>query len=444
MAIDIKQVRNLQSELNGIVYAGLPNLVYSNVLTSATDTIDIPDLNFSAAKYYEVYVNLVFAIGTATTFKIYAGDPTLDTTDTNYNTRKIIDGSSSGVNAPEFATLDTSGHSLSIKMICGQHSDGKFFVIGTGAKGGSTPTGILKLIKSVSTFGNVTALRLFATQATGFPAGASIQVFKLNGPGFDSGMWDVIIEDQKTQNTPAGTFTAGSFLTRDLNTFVVNVNSIATLGSNQFTLPPGTYDITWSAPAHNVQRHQTALYSVTAAAIVAYGGNSFSLFGGGGSTTHSEGATRVTIDSSTVYELQHRCESTKSSDGFGVESNFGTEVYARVCIKRLSDVQIERQLTPFDIDNTDSPYTLTSAGVILYVDTSSGSVTINLPTIVGNDDDVVTVRKVSTDANDIVVVPNGSQEIEGVNGNYSFNDEAVRAVSFRCKASGASQGWWLI
>lgn len=48
---------------------------------------------------------------------------------------------------------------------------------------------------------------------------------------------DVIIEDQKTSGTNGGTATSGARETRTLNTLVYNAGSLASLASNDFTLP---------------------------------------------------------------------------------------------------------------------------------------------------------------------------------------------------------------
>lgn len=143
----------------------------------------------------------------------------------------------------------------------------------------------------------------------------------------------VYIRDEKAQNTSGGTFTLGLWRTRDLNTKVTDTGGICTLAANQFTLPAGTYRILASAPAYDVKRHQTRLYNVTDSAVTLLGTSEYLLDTVGGQT-RSIIAGIFTIAASKVFEFQHQCEVTTASNGFGVASNFTTEVYAEVEIWR--------------------------------------------------------------------------------------------------------------
>jgi len=144
--------------------------------------------------------------------------------------------------------------------------------------------------------------------------------------------WDVIIEDQKPQGTNGGTFTSGAWRTRDLNTLVFNHNSLASLGGNRFTLPAGTYCIDWDAPAFDVAVHRSALYNYTTSTIVAYG---TSMRTGSLTSASSNGTTVITITSPTSFEIRHICKITRDTNGFGVATTFGTEIYTRVRIKKI-------------------------------------------------------------------------------------------------------------
>jgi len=126
-----------------------------------------------------------------------------------------------------------------------------------------------------------------------------------------------IIADVKASNGDGGTFTAGAWRTRDLNTEIADPDGIVSISSNQFTLAAGSYLIIFSAQAHQPNSHQTRLYNATTSANMqfgqaAYGGSSTSV------TTASRGVGRVTISGSTVFEIQHRNASTLSTFGFGV------------------------------------------------------------------------------------------------------------------------------
>jgi len=81
----------------------------------------------------------------------------------------------------------------------------------------------------------------------------------------------VIVRDQKTSGTDGGTFTSGADRTRDLTTLVLNVGSIASLGSNQITLPAGTYYFEWDTQAKACDSHVSLIYNVTDSAEVGRG-----------------------------------------------------------------------------------------------------------------------------------------------------------------------------
>ncbi len=139
---------------------------------------------------------------------------------------------------------------------------------------------------------------------------------------------DVIVEDQKAQNTAGGTFNNGADRIRVLNTLDRNVGTLASLASNQITLPAGKYYISWSALGVQVDNHQSFLYNVTGASEIK---RSLSSFG-----SLSSGSTSVTFAVSTAIELRHRCTTSAATTGFGSPCNFGTEIYARVEIWRIA------------------------------------------------------------------------------------------------------------
>jgi hypothetical protein len=127
------------------------------------------------------------------------------------------------------------------------------------------------------------------------------------------------IVDRKNQSTDGGTATGGGHYQRDLNTIVFDSGMSISVSSNQFTIPnAGTYCIHWSCPAYNVDHHASRLNDVTNSTDKGEGHNEYMNAYG---SNRSEGAVRVTITGSTTYKLMHRVTSTKSSNGFGVQSN---------------------------------------------------------------------------------------------------------------------------
>lgn len=152
----------------------------------------------------------------------------------------------------------------------------------------------------------------------------------------------VIYEDQKPFDTNGGTFSSGSWVTRQLNTVVYSRqnNSWASQSLNQFTLQPGTYLIEANVPAYRVNSHQIRLQNITNGTTDSLGISAY-CSASDGNFSFSEIMEIVTIDQVTTYEIQHRCQSSRSTDGLGIAtfaastSSDGTNVYTQVIISKL-------------------------------------------------------------------------------------------------------------
>tara|TARA_B100001115_G_C15745994_1_gene364360 strand:- start:241 stop:885 length:645 start_codon:yes stop_codon:yes gene_type:complete len=145
-----------------------------------------------------------------------------------------------------------------------------------------------------------------------------------------------VITDVKSANASGGTFTAGDWRTRDLNTETTDEDGIVSISSNQFTLGAGSYLIQYFAPADQCNSHQARLYNITDSSEVSLGSTEYAGTGSNMSQTTSYGFVRLTLSGSKVFELQHRCSSTINNYGFGVGSqggfSWGTTKYATVVI----------------------------------------------------------------------------------------------------------------
>jgi hypothetical protein len=143
------------------------------------------------------------------------------------------------------------------------------------------------------------------------------------------------IADQKANNTPGGTFSSGAWQRRDLNTTIgSNTISGSSLAGNQFTLPAGTYRIQASAPAYNCNRHKAKLRNMTDSIDTLIGSSEVSA-PGGYTTSIINGV--FTISAQKTFEIQHQCQTSAATNGFGVESNFGVaEIYTQVQLWRLA------------------------------------------------------------------------------------------------------------
>jgi hypothetical protein len=157
-----------------------------------------------------------------------------------------------------------------------------------------------------------------------------------------AGVVDFIhIVDQKTAGTDGGTFTSGAWQTRDLNTELIDTGGHASVGSNQITLEAGIYKIMAQAPASNVDFHRLRLWNVTDSAVISLYAPPAYASSGAFETQNAFLSGQFTITAQKVLELQHRCSTTKTANGFGVQINWQfsvpEEFYASVMLQRIAD-----------------------------------------------------------------------------------------------------------
>ena len=144
----------------------------------------------------------------------------------------------------------------------------------------------------------------------------------------------MIVRDEKSNNTDGGTFSAGAWRDRTLNTVKINTIAGASLNANAFTLPVGTYKIYATAPALNTLEHKAKILNVTDTSDEIIGTSERSA--ANGTQTVSIISDVITIASEKVFKLQHRADTTRSADGFGPPSNFSViEVYATIKIEKI-------------------------------------------------------------------------------------------------------------
>jgi len=156
--------------------------------------------------------------------------------------------------------------------------------------------------------------------------------------------------DAKATTTDGGAFTSGAWRTRTLAESV-DESTIGSVASSQITLTTaGYYYLRATAPAYEVNRHQVRFYETTGAITsgsmasgIIYGSNA--LAGSGDATQTAStvvGKFQLTAGNITaganVFELQHRCETTNATNGFGISNSFGgSEIYSVVELWR-SDI----------------------------------------------------------------------------------------------------------
>ncbi len=148
------------------------------------------------------------------------------------------------------------------------------------------------------------------------------------------------IRDEKTSGTYGGTFTSGAWQTRDLNTEVADAGGHASLASNQITLAAGTYLVDISAPGYAVAYHQARLYDVTHSTVLLVGTSERCGYSGSTDSVQTRSQIKgvITLASSTVLAVQHQCQTTLATNGFGYACGFGNvEVYTVVELIRVGD-----------------------------------------------------------------------------------------------------------
>jgi hypothetical protein len=146
---------------------------------------------------------------------------------------------------------------------------------------------------------------------------------------------ELYVVDEKSAGTDSGDFNSGAWRQRDLNTIKFDTGSnVVGVASDQVTLKAGTYSCEISAPAYKVEQHVIRLYDVTGASVIATGTPTLSNSSTGGSQTRSKIRTVFTLGVDSALQIEHRCDTSRSDEGFGYPTNFSAEVYATMyCIR---------------------------------------------------------------------------------------------------------------
>ena len=118
---------------------------------------------------------------------------------------------------------------------------------------------------------------------------------------------------------------------------MTNEISGASLSSNQVTLPSGTYYVHAGARGYTVNVNKLKWYNTSDSSDVLIGDQARSDSSANANAFVSV-MGRFTISAQKTFELQHRCETTRSdANGYGPASNFGVvEVFANVQIWKVA------------------------------------------------------------------------------------------------------------
>jgi hypothetical protein len=126
----------------------------------------------------------------------------------------------------------------------------------------------------------------------------------------------------QANTTTAGGFTASTDTQRVLNV-EEDTSGIVTLSSNQFTLVAGTYRI--KAKLRNVTDSTDTIIGSNAYSVTATDGQTDSFIDG-----------EFTIAGTKTFEISHRCSTTKTVNGLGINTSLGTaEIYTVVEIWKI-------------------------------------------------------------------------------------------------------------
>jgi len=203
---------------------------------------------------------------------------------------------------------------------------------------GATSVGAVQTAFSIATSGantNITSLAGLTTPLSIAQGGTSAATAAAARAAFDlshAHRGIVILKNIQASGTDAGTFTTGAWRVRTLNTEEYDDKNVCTLAANRFTLAAGEYYIHAYAPAYKVNKHQIRLYNVTDVSVQGYGSNAYS-GASDNAMTSSFLYLHVDIASPKTFQLEHYCQTTQATDGFGQANSFGgSELYAHVVI----------------------------------------------------------------------------------------------------------------
>ena len=174
-----------------------------------------------------------------------------------------------------------------------------------------------------------------AANWTDFVSGNVLTAAQLNGV-VDNFADIAIFNETQASGTNGGAFNSGSYVKRVLNTTVVNNITGCSIASSVITLPAGTFILEAKAPAFLVVSHKTRLQNTTAGTTIQLGSSEVCSDLDSVSTSSFLYAY-FTLSVSSTLELQHRCTTTKATNGLGYPASFGdSEIYANVQITRVA------------------------------------------------------------------------------------------------------------
>lgn len=147
----------------------------------------------------------------------------------------------------------------------------------------------------------------------------------------------LIFVDEKAVNVAGGDFNSGDWRKRDIAESVNRILGASIVSSQITNLPAGRYRISVSCPAYDVRSHQCRVRNITGGTTLLVGSSEFASDASDVANSSVILNREFVLLATSTIEIQHRCEQTKTINGFGFASNFGeTTIYTQGMLQRLS------------------------------------------------------------------------------------------------------------
>lgn len=131
----------------------------------------------------------------------------------------------------------------------------------------------------------------------------------------------VHLADVSGSGVAGGTFTSGTWVTRNINTEFSDNGGICSITTNQITLSGGTYICDISCPAWGVETHISRLRNISSGISLLSGTSEYTAIMPGSYSVQTRSIIkgRFTLPSSgAILEIQHACKTTAATYGLGV------------------------------------------------------------------------------------------------------------------------------
>ena len=137
----------------------------------------------------------------------------------------------------------------------------------------------------------------------------------------------VKVSEVEASSISGGEAVANTWTNRVFNTIDTDTSSIASLGSNEITLPAGTYHVNASSPCGAGSPYKTRLQNITTSSTLLIG---TSVYAGHATTTGiSTIVGQIVLSGSTALAVQYYINGRTDANDLGYPASYGiNEVYA--------------------------------------------------------------------------------------------------------------------